>query len=73
MRFAFPVILLAGCASPPPAFEEHLISTIPPGLEVRAPIAFSPNGVGAAYMARAGHEEWYAVRGTWKSRRLDFL
>lgn len=67
----------AACRSPShpgagPAFEDRLLATIPEGVEVFVPIAFSRDGCVAAYVARTPEGYW-AVRGTWKSRRLDAI
>ncbi|HEY3226148.1 MAG TPA: hypothetical protein VGK61_04010 [Planctomycetota bacterium] len=68
---------LAACRSPSPAeagpaFEERLLATIPEGVEVFVPIAFSRDGRQAAYVAQTSGGYW-AVRGSWKSRRLDAI
>jgi len=68
---------LAACQSPSPrvlrgAFEERLLATIPEGVEVFVPIAFSRDGRVAAYVAGTPEGYW-AVRGIWKSRRLDAI
>ena len=69
--------VLAACSNggetAAPPFQDRLLATIPAEFEIVLPAAFSPDGSDVAYRAKAGHEEWYAVRGTWKSRRLDFL
>lgn len=67
----------AACRSPSPpgagpAFEERLLATIPEDVEVFVPIAFSRDGRVAAYVAQSSDGTW-AVRGSWKSRRLDAI
>jgi len=68
--------LLASCSDPrrdgAAPFQERLLATIPPGVDVFVPVAFSPNGLEAAYVAQAEEGCW-AVRGSWKSRRLDSM
>ena len=72
MRAALPVLLaLAACSTD--RFDEHLITVVPAEYEIAPPIAFSPNGESAAYRAKTGPEEWYGVRGSWRSRRFDLL
>jgi hypothetical protein len=61
----------AHSAGPAP-FSEHLIATIPEGVDVEVPIAFTRDGLQAAYVARTPEGCW-AVRGAWKSTRLDAL
>ena len=65
-------LALAACQSVPASFSEHLIATIPEGVDVEVPIAFTRDGLQAAYVARAS-DGCRAVRGTWKSARLDVL
>jgi hypothetical protein len=70
---AFALVLAACGELPSPApFTEHLIATIPEGVDVVVPIAFSRDGLQAAYVARTPEGCW-AVRGAWKSPRLDAL
>lgn len=69
--------LLAACRSSPPPeapghFQERLLAVIPGGADVRVPPAFSPDGRAVAYVAQTPDGSW-AVRGEWKSRRLDAL
>jgi hypothetical protein len=79
MRRILPTLLsfVAACQSPSPpgtgpAFDEQLLATIPEGVEVLVPIAFSRDGRQAAYVAQTPGGTW-AVRGSWKSRRLDAI
>ena len=65
-------LALAACQGVPAPFSEHLIATIPEGVDVEGPIAFTRDGLQAAYVARTPEGCW-AVRGAWKSTRLDAL
>jgi len=71
------VLALAACqglptSSGPGPFTEHLIATIPEGVDAEAPISFSRDGLQAAFIARTS-DGCRAVRGTWRSMRLDAL
>jgi len=70
-------LVLAACQGPPihtsnDRFHDRLIATIPDGADVEVPIAFSRDGRHAAFVARTA-DGCRAVRGTWKSERLDAL
>lgn len=66
---AIAALALAGCAvGPAPAeFRERLLAVIPEGVTVSVPIAFSPDGTRAAYVARRG-DEHRAVLGEWSGK-----
>jgi hypothetical protein len=76
MRRLLFLVFLASCSRPvkdgAPPFQDRLLATIPPGVDVFVPVAFSPNGLEAAYVAQTEEGCW-AVRGSWKSRRLDAM
>jgi hypothetical protein len=71
VAFALALAACQGLPSPAP-FSERLIATIPEGVDAEVPIAFSRDGLQAVYVARSP-EGCRAVRGTWKSMRLDTL
>lgn len=68
------LLALSACATTrsPSHFQERILATIPEGVEVVGPPDFSADGREVAYIARSG-DDYHAVRGTWKSRRLDAL
>src|SRR5688572_17289145 len=64
--------LLSACRTVPPAFQDRLVATLPADVDPRWTVAFSPDGRQVAYIAKTAEGSW-AVRGTWKSRRLDTI
>jgi hypothetical protein len=71
------VAALSACRPPSPTggippFQERILASIPEGAELVPPIAFSQDGREAAYIVKSP-EGYRAVRGPWKSRRLDAL
>jgi hypothetical protein len=75
MSFSRPLLILisilTGCVAGPaagdPAFQEHLLATIPEDTRVIVPVAFSRDGRNAAWVNRPGDMSC-AVRGEWKSK-----
>ena len=59
------ILLLAGCA-------ERALATIPEGVRVDVPVAFSRDGRQCAYVER-GPDASRAVRGAWRSKPFDSL
>jgi len=64
-------LALAGCLSRP-AFRERLLATIPEGVDVVVPIAFSRDGRQVAWVERSP-EGCRAVRGEWKGKPYKVL
>ena len=69
LLFAF--LALAAC-SHSAGFRERLLATIPEGVDVFVPPAFSPNGQAVAYVAQSDDGS-RVIRGGWTSRRLDSI
>lgn len=70
-------LALAGCvaAADPgqePNFRERLLATIPEGVRVDVPIAFSRDGRHAAYVARRGDLS-RAVLGAWEGKPYQVI
>jgi hypothetical protein len=55
-RLLLPALLLLGCATPPPGFEERRLDTIPDGLHVRS-WRFTRDGRMAAYVRFDGPDQ----------------
>lgn len=74
MRFStvLPLFAFLAACSRPADFQERHLAMIPEGVDVFVPVAFSPNGRTAAYVAQSENGAW-VVRGSWKSRRLDAI
>lgn len=68
MRAAGFLVLLASCAGG----QDRPLATIPEGVELIMPPAFTPDGRHVAYIIRTG-EDCRVVRGDWQSRRLDAI
>ncbi len=70
-------LALAGCVAAPaarqdPDFRERLLATIPEGVRVDVPIAFSRDGRHAAYVARRGDLS-RAVLGAWEGKPYQVI
>lgn len=63
--------LLSACRAPVD-FEERRLDSIPEGGSLLVPASFSANGREVAYVLQTDEGAW-AVRGSWKSRRLDAM
>lgn len=52
MRVCILALVLTGCASVPPQFEERHLGTIPEDAKITVPVVFSANGARAAWVER---------------------
>ena len=77
MRIAsLALLLVAACASLPVdgnlAREARLLDTIPPGVNVVVPVAYSRDGHRAAYVGRTPDGD-YAVCGDWRGKTYTVI
>jgi len=63
---------VSGPAAPATGFQDRLLATIPVGVDVTVPVAFSRDGRHAAYVAHRG-EESRAVLGDWRGKPYSVL